>query len=223
VPSDALPSQVWELDLNGDRHRVEVRGSISRSLRWYVNDELAVEKRSSDDRVRLRSRDRPALGVVLVRFSGLGRPRRATLFDSADGNADVRTLAGLGGIDLEPAAGSPAARYEEQVRAHPRRYAIIKIASGIATVVVPIVLATLVARWAFSLPLPDWNLPDLPRPDLPDLPLPDLSLPGWVRSVLNHAGYVVPIIVALVLARAEIQRRKKQDELRSRRSSRDIN
>jgi hypothetical protein len=157
-----------------------------------------------------------------VASAGLGRPRRATLFDPPDGDADIRTLAGLGGIDLEPAAGSTAARSEEQVRAHPRRYAAIKTTSGIATVLVSIVLATLLARWAISLPLPDWNLPDLPRPDLPDLPLPDWSLPGWLRSILNHAGYVVPIIVALVLARAEIRRRKKQDELRSRRSGRDV-
>ena len=79
----------------------------------------------------------------------------------------------------------------------------------------------LTVRFALSFDWPD--LPDLPSPDLPDLPnlpgipLPDVSLPGWLLWILQHAKYVVPILVAWGLAQAEINRRRKQDELRAAR------
>ena len=44
---------------------------------------------------------------------------------------------------------------------------------------------------------------------------PDWSLPGWVREVLDKAKYVLPVIIAFVLARAEIRRRRTQDELKA--------
>jgi hypothetical protein len=62
------------------------------------------------------------------------------------------------------------------------------------------------------------HLPNLPLPDLPDLPSipwPGLELPGWVREVLDKAKYVWPVVLAYVLARAEIRRRRKQDELKA--------
>lgn len=45
--------------------------------------------------------------------------------------------------------------------------------------------------------------------------LPDWSLPGWVREVLDVLTFVFPVVLAFVLARAEVKRRRKQDELRS--------
>ena len=63
------------------------------------------------------------------------------------------------------------------------------------------------------IPWPSIDLPDLPRIDLPDLPLPsfqiDLELPGWVQAVLDSKPYWVPIVVGVVLARRELNRRKK--------------
>ena len=41
-----------------------------------------------------------------------------------------------------------------------------------------------------------------------------MRLPDWVRWLLDKVKYVWPIAVAYVLARAEINRRRKQDELR---------
>ncbi len=222
------PVQVWELDLDDRRHRVEVRGSVLRRLRWYVDHELVAEKRSSDDKVRLRSGEHPEVGVVVVRFSGLGSPRRATLFDHKydEMNPEMRAMSGFGGIDFEPRRGSPAAQYEAKLRAHPRRYAALQTTFGIAKVVIPLIAAALVARFAFSIPLPHWDLPNLPRLDLPDIPWPDLpaipwpdwTLPGWLGWILEHAKYVAPIVVAVLLARAEIRRRRKQDELRAQRA-----
>jgi hypothetical protein len=236
MPEDTPPDQAWELALDGHTHRVEVRGSVSRRLQWHVDGELVAEKKTTDDKVQLSDEARPELGVVGVRFSGLGRPRRATLFEhdpTKDLDASARALAGLGGLDLGPEPGSPAARHEDQVRAHPQRYALVAGLTGVAKVVVPLLLAALVARLAVSIPWPDLDLPDIPWPDLPSIPWPDLpsvpwpdlpsipwpdwSLPGWLVWLLDHAHYVVPVIVALVLARNEIRRRAKQDELRAAR------
>ncbi|HJY24813.1 MAG TPA: hypothetical protein VJ649_03960 [Actinomycetes bacterium] len=219
------PLQVWELTADSGRHRVEARGSFSRRLRWYVDEELVVEKRSMDDTVRLTSKTRPELGVVRIRFSGLGSPRRATLFEpDADGlDAEARAVAGIGGIDLAPERGSPAAKHEEQLRHHPRRYATIPVLTSIMAVLVSVLLGTLLVRFAFSLlpslPLPRVDLPDLPIPDFPGIPLPEWSLPGWLRRVLEYAKYVTPIVIAAAVALSEIARRRKQDELRARRSA----
>lgn len=227
MPGDP-PVQVWTLPVDGRSHRVEVRGTFSRRLHWYVDDDLVAEKKSTEDKVRLSPEGRPELGVVGIRFSGLGKPRRATLFEPDDtGELDptARAVAGIGGIDLEPAPDSPAAAHEDSVRAHPRRYAALLALGGVAKIVVPIILAAFVARFAFSLPLPGWDLPNVPWPDLPSIPWPDLpsipwpdwSLPGWLAWLLENVKYVWPLVLAYVLARAEIKRRRQQDELRASR------
>lgn len=205
-------TQVWRLSVDGHEHRVEADPGTSRRLRWYVDDELVAEKKSMDEKVRIES----PTGRMQVRFSTLGAPRRATLADDADGH------------DLVPDPDSAAARYEDKVRAHPERYALLQTVGGVGKVVVPIVLASLLARFAFSLPInlpsiPPPDLPSLPWPDLPSLPLPDLPLPdlqawsapGWVEQVLDVAHYIWPVVLAFVFARAEIRRRRRQDEKRA--------
>ncbi|WP_121254335.1 hypothetical protein [Nocardioides ferulae] len=216
--------QIWELTVGGHDHRVEASGSFQRTVRWLVDGALVSEKRSSDDRIRVTRE--PDTGEVLVRYSSLGKPRRATLLDPGDNPAEqAQALSGLGGVDLEPAAGSPAAAYEERLRRHPRRYAVLRAGGAVAGILLPLLLAAVVARFVISLPWPDIPWPDLPRipwPDLPDLPgipwpdwsLPDWSLPGWVRELLDAAGFVWPVLLAIVVARAEIRRRRKQDALR---------
>jgi hypothetical protein len=201
-----VATQVWTSTVGGRAHRVEADEGFTRQLRWYVDDELVAEKRSTSEKVRL---DGPA-GRVEVRFSTLGAPRRATVHSGS-------AAFGEQGLDLAPEPGSKAARREEAVRAHPERYALTQTVGGVAKVVVPIVLTVLFARFAFSLPLPRPDLPSLPRPDLPSLPLPDLpdwSAPGWVEAVLNVAHYVWPVVLAYVIARGEIKRRRRQDERR---------
>jgi hypothetical protein len=47
-----------------------------------------------------------------------------------------------------------------------------------------------------------------------------VSPPGWVTWTLDHAKFVWPVVLAVVLARSEITRRRKQDELRAARTSR---
>ncbi len=223
------PDQVWTLVDAAGTHRVEVRGSWSKRVRWRLDDHLVAETRSLDDHVRLSAKDRADQGVVSVRFSRLGTPRRATLFRSEgpDPQDDsTRALVGVGGVDLLPSAGSPADRHEQRVRADPGRYALVAALGGVATVVVPIVLATLLARLAFTVPWPDWDLPGIPWPSwhlpripwpdwhLPSIPWPDWHLPGWLSWLLSHARYVWPVLLAYGVARADIRRRRRQDELR---------
>jgi hypothetical protein len=193
--------QVWAQTIGGVAHRVEARGGLRRHVQWYADGELVAARGGMEGKLRLADDEH---GTLEVRYGGLGSPRRAT----------------LKGLDLEPAEGSPAAQFEERVRARPHLYAAIQTAGGVARVVVPLLLTLVTVRFALSFDWPDWNLPDLPSPDLPSpdlpgVPLPDVSLPGWLRWLLEHAKYVVPILVAWGLARAEIKRRQKQDELRA--------
>ncbi|QDH10688.1 hypothetical protein FE634_21465 [Nocardioides dongxiaopingii] len=90
----------------------------------------------------------------------------------------------------------------------------------------PILLGLLAVRLAVRVPWPDlpsipWpDLPSLPSPDLPGVPWPDLpsvpwpdwTLPGWLAWLLDRARYVWPVVLAYVLARREIRRRRVQDE-----------
>jgi hypothetical protein len=222
-------TQVWTLAHDGRTHRVEASGSSAHQVRWLVDGESAAEKKSWDEKVSL---DGAELGTVVVRFSTLGRPRRATWFAPGE---DAQALAGVGGVDLVPAEGSAAAAYEEKIRLHPGRYAALATAGGVAKVVVPLLLGLLAIRLAVNIPWPDLpfpDLPDLPRipwPDLPSVPWPDLPgppdvrVPDWVRWLLDKAKYVWPIVIAYVLARAEINRRRKQDELRRARAEEQSN
>ena len=207
-----MKRQLWEVTDGGERHRVEVTGEVVRTLRWWVEDELVVEKRSMEDKLAVT---RQGGQTLRVRYSSLGAPRRASLY------ADHATaLVRAGGVDLVPEEGSRAALWERRVIEHPRRHTLLATVGAAAGVVVPIlllaVLLPLLGRipWPdVDLPLPD--LPSIPRPDLPSIPWPDITLPGWllpgwVRWVLDRAPYVVPIVIAFVVARSEVRRRRQQ-------------
>jgi hypothetical protein len=227
------PASRWHLRVAGSEHRVEIAGSVSRTSSWYVDDELVASKKSTEDRVVLAG-TRSADQVIGLRFDGLGRARRVTLFETDPVlKAKARAALGTGGIDLDPEAGSPAARRQERIRQHPRRHAVLAVAGGVAKVVAPLLLGLLVVRFAISLPWPHFDLPRIPWPDidLPRIPWPDINLPhipwpniqlpdwqapAWVGWVLDRVKYVWPIVVAVVLVRGEIVRQRKQDALKAK-------
>jgi hypothetical protein len=225
----------WTLCHRGHTHILEVRPSgLGRRLVWSRDDEPVAERRSSDDRVQVTpDDDAPAdAGALGVRFGWVGPARRVTLFEASDAlDATAAALVGLGGLDFEPEPGSKAARREAWIRAHPRLFTARQTLVAVAAVVVPILVAGLLARFAFSLPWPDWHLPRIPWPDLPSIPwpsipwpdvsLPDVNLPAWVREVLAKAKYVGPVVLAFVLARGEIRRRRQQDRRRNLDSAHD--
>jgi hypothetical protein len=207
------PDQIWTLEHEGRQHRVVASGGTTHVVRWYVNDELLAEKKTLNDKVNV---DAPGDGAqkLRVRYSGLGTPRRATLFAKDE---DVAAMTGLGGVDLIPEPGSRSAAYEDRVREHPTRYAAIATVVGVAKVVVPILLTLITIRFAVKLPFPDVPTPNLPSVPWPSIPLPDLPdwrLPDWLRWLLDRVKYVWPVVLAYVIARAEIKRRRLQDERR---------
>ena len=223
-------TQRWELTVRGRHHRVEVEGSLSRTIRWYVDDVLVASKKTYEHDVQLEAEQGAGEAIGLT-SSVLGRARRVTLFEGDDAmGAEARALLDMGGIDLDPEPGSPAALREQRIRAHPWRHTAIATAGGVAKVVAPLLLGLLVVSFAVNLPWPSWNipwpdidLPTIPWPDLdlpqlpwPDVDLPDWRVPDWVRWVLDKVAYVWPILLAFVLVRGEIRRRRKQDALKAK-------
>lgn len=212
------PPQHWDLALPEGVHRVTVQPtSWSRVVTWTVDGETVVEKKSSEDKLLLTSEEH---GAVRVLFSWAGNSLRATYFSPDE---VTQAHAGIGGIDLVPEPGSSAAAREERMRARPKLYAARHVVAGIGKVVVPFVVIWLLARFTIDLPFPDVPRPNLPDV-IPDLPLPtiswpDWSVPGWVRWVLEKKNYVLPVVIGIALAYAEISRRRKQDELRAERAA----
>lgn len=156
-----------------------------------------------------------------MRFSLLGGARRVTWFPAGDPRA-WKARAGIGGIDLDPEPGSPAAVREERARRHPGLYRARHAAAGVATVAVPLLLVYLASRLVFSLPWPVWNLPSVPWPDIdlpsipwPDWTLPDWQPPAWVGWVLDRLKFLWPVLVGLGLAGGEVHRRRKQDQIKA--------
>ena len=158
------------------------------------------------DKVTLAAADGPA--KLLVYYSALGAPRRATLYPDGD---DAAALVRLGGLDLIPEPGSSAERYDDKLREHPNRYAGLAALGGAAKVLVPILLTFVVVHIAINIAWPQIPFPDLPSVPWPDIPAPDLpdwQVPDRVWWVLDKAKYVWPVVVAYVIARAEIKRRR---------------
>ena len=201
------PAQVWEADVDGRHHRVEMTDGFVPRLVWTVDGDEVATGKAGDRTTTLSSSEH---GRLVVRTSLFSKPRRASVL----GKGEL-----IGGVDLQPAPGSPAARHHDKVLAHPGRYTALETLGAAGGVVVPIIIFALLARLAFEIPWPDlpsipWpNLPDINLPSIPwpDVNLPSVKLPEWVRLILENAKYVVPVIIAFVLARAEIRRRRQAD------------
>lgn len=211
-------------------HVVEISDAgLQRRFVWTVDGEPVVETRTSDDRVVLDGGEHGALRLRMPTF--VGPARRVTWWaPDQEGTLESEPLAaahvGVGGVDLDPEPGSRAAEREAWIRAHPRQYTARRTGAAVAKVVAPLVLLWLLARFAlpaipwpdWDIPWPDWSIPwpQVPWPDWdipwPQVPLPEVTVPAWLRWVLDHAKYVVPVVVAAVLAQREIKRRREQDE-----------
>ena len=137
------PAQRFDLTVDGRAHRVEITdGALRREIRWYVDDELEarheVGRREGDPEAGGR-RPRPAGTALLdARPPAPGHAVRGRARRRRPGPPT-----GIGGIDLDPEPGSRAAAYEQKVREHPRRYAAIQTAGGVAKVVVPLLFVFL--------------------------------------------------------------------------------
>jgi len=128
------------------------------------------------------------------------------------------------GIAFDPQVGSRAARLERLRREHPALYAARHIVMAILQVLVGVLgIGALVRGLLPRIGLPDnpWpDLPAIPWPDLPPIPwpdlpwpeiaLPDLAVPDWIGEVWSSVNWVVPLVVAVVVAINEIDKRRKR-------------
>lgn len=213
----------WLLQHEGAEHVVEIVPSgVGRRVTWAIDGEEVAAKTGHDDRIVL---DGGMHGALAVRMPALlGPARRVTWWSSGQGVAAVAAAAvGIGGLDLDPEPGSAAARREAWIRAHPRRYAARRIGTRTAGLV-----AVIVATWLLTqvvvpaIPWPDWRLPEIPWPQVPwpqiawpSPPWPDWSLPTipeWLRTIARYTQFLWPVVLAAVLTRAELRRRRDQDE-----------
>ncbi len=214
----------WFLTHEGLEHVVEIEDAgLSRRITWTTDGMKTAARKTAEDRVVLDGGDHGAIGLRLATF--VGPTRRVTWWDAAlELGAVGAAHTGMGGIDLDPEPGSKAAQREAWIRAHPRQYAIRRTSAAVAKVLVPLLLLWLLARFALpAIAWPDWDIPwpSIPWPSIPwpdwgfDIPWPNWSLPeipDWLRSLLDKVKYVWPVAIALVLARAELKRRRDQDE-----------
>ena len=198
---------------------------------WWVDDEeIATKKSGSEDTLYLAADEEHALadevGAIRAQFTVMSKPVRATWFEGTRSRATTASYLGTGGIDLVPEPGSPAAIREDRMRANPRLFAARHVVGGVATVLVPIAAAVVIAWLLSRVTLPDLDLPSVPWPDLPSIPWPSIDLPSipwpdwempeWLRWLLDKATYVWPVLLGLWFARREMRRRREQDELRTR-------
>lgn len=220
----AVGAQIFHHVVGGRHHRVVASPGFKHVVTWTVDGEVVAEKTEYGDPVRLESEEH---GQVRVKFARGGAARRATFMppEPAEGVSPLAAL-GLGAdeIDLAPEPGSPAAHHEQMLLEHPVRYALRQTLVAAAAIGGPIVGGYLLTRLLALIPWPDWSFPSLPSPDLPSIPWPDLpsidlpsipfpelpTLPAWVGEVLDALFFVLPVIIAFVLARAEIRRRREQ-------------
>ena len=181
---EVIPDPIWEQD----------------RVRLVVDGETVAETKANAKQTVLAGDGFEVRAVVP--FWG-GSVKRASLVP--DGRDEE--------YELDPEPGTRAARVAAWGRRHPKLYASRYVLSGAAQVAAAIIGFTFLLRLIPAIPWPSIELPDLPSINLPDLPLPsfqlDLDLSGWVQAVLDSKPYWVPIVVGVVLARRELNRRKK--------------
>lgn len=217
----------WHLRHDGAEHAVEITDKgMNRTATWRLDGDEVATKSTTEKRLVLDGGDRGAVGLRLPEF--VGPARRVTFYEpgaSGLGGAKSAAYAGRGGIDFEPEPGTAAARREEWIRAHPNLHLLRRTAAAAAGIAIPLLVAWLISKIALpAIPWPDWNIPSIRWPDLglPSIPWPDIDLPDlppappWVGTVLDAMKFIGPVVIAFVLARMELRRRRAQDDVRRR-------
>ncbi len=204
--------------LDDERGRFEVRVSTDGTAnvaRLLIDGEQVAEQkvwRVGDATLRA-----DALGDATVKVSWwwTDRPYACVLVDKRAGVAGRPVK-----VPFEPPRGTRAHRTWQLQQDHAGLYASRHVAIAVARTLGALlgISALLVAL------LPRVDLSWLPRPDLgkpswwPDvslwgwLPDVDLAAPEWLRPVLRSAKFWVPVLVAIVVAANEYERRRKQTD-----------
>lgn len=126
-----------------------------------------------------------------------------------------------GRVDERQTGQTPQTRRQRFERDHPRLWASRHVVKAVAGLLLPLLGIGLFLRHLLA-PLVQWvrdavpdldlpRLPSIPWPDVPwpDVDLPDLHAPSWVGAVLAVAKYVVPVLIAVAVARHEVVKRQR--------------
>ena len=217
------PPQRFDLTVDGRAHRVEITdGALRREIRWYVDDERGradeVGRRQGDPQAGGR-RPRPGGAAVL----DAGPPAPGHLFEAGRGGGGQgrhgrrrhrprpRARVARRGVRAE-GAGAPAPVRRDPDRRR-RGQGGRAAAAGLPAGAVHVLGAAARREPARASPGP--TCPTCRRSrGRTSTCRTGRCRAGCARS-WRRSKYVWPVVLAYVLARAEIRRRRKQDELKA--------
>lgn len=210
----------FTLDHDGRHFEVESESAGLHTIaRLYVDGKRVDEQKGMDKRLQLAG---GGLSVA-VEFNWLGQISEIlALPDDVDSSRMAEE-----GIAFAAPPGSRAARLETLRREHPVLYAARHVVLASLQVLIGAVgLGALVWGLLPRLPIPNIPLPDIPEIpwpaiDLPAIPWPDLPLPAfdlldlshlaWLKDLWNSVNWLVPIIIAIIVAINELDKRRKRE------------
>jgi hypothetical protein len=183
------------------------------TARLLVEGEVVDEQRKwRMDTVELTADD----VKVAVAWWWTGRPMRCDLLEPADDGGRPHK------IPFEPPSGTRAHRLWQLQQDRPGLYAARHVAIAVGQVAATVLglgvlLRSLLPRidWSWVPEIPTGWVPEVDLPDFPDplgwlwSQLPDVSLPGWVSTVAESWKWWGPILIAVLVASREYEKRKR--------------
>jgi hypothetical protein len=214
-----IAATCYGLDYDGHRLEVEtVSAGLSTQGRLFVDGIQVDKKKSENQRIVLQGGGL----TVVVRLNWLDQIVQIL---GVPQGADLKR-ADTEGIAFNPPPGSRAARLETLRREHPNLYAARHVVVAVAQVLVGVIgigalLGGLLPRIDLpAIPLP--ALPAIPWPDLPNIPWPAIPFPAivmpalplldQVRELWLAVNWLVPIVIAMVIAITEVSKRRKREQ-----------
>jgi hypothetical protein len=159
-------------------------------IRLLVDGETVDETKAHGPKTRLKGEDFEIRAVT-------------PLWGGSVTRAELVPAGGGAPVALEPEPGTRAAKRARFEREHPSLYAARHVVKGAAQVALALIGLTLLVSL-----LPDIDL-DVDV-DLPEIPWPHVEVPEWLRALLRSKKYWLPIVIGILLARAELRRRRNK-------------
>lgn len=213
--ASSLPTR-FTLTTGGQDYAVESGSTgLHTVARLFVAGQQVDEQKGMDKTIHLTG---GALTVVV----GLNWLGGVTEILAVPRGTDPRK-ADAEGIAFTPPPGSHAARMDELRRRQPLLYAARHVVIAVAQVVfgflgigalIWALVEGLLPRIILLLPdLPAIPWPAIPWPSLPlpAIDLPDLSHLAWIKDLWNSVNWLVPIIIAIIVALNEVNKRRKRE------------